>query len=99
LDLTPATQGSTIVNQPMDHVVSTEFFDQEKQDLKREALEVGFKQSWLDSSAARVYMTSYEDFGEAPYDNSTKLVAKWLMFFPEGKPCVLKRNPEDERRI
>ena len=76
----------------MDHVVSTEFFDQEKQDLKREALEVGFKQSWLDSSAAQVYMTSYEDFGEGPYDNSTKLVAKWLMFFPEGNPRVLKRN-------
>jgi hypothetical protein len=49
----------------MDHVVSTEFFDQEKQDLKREALEVGFKQSWPNSSAAQVYMTSYEDFGEA----------------------------------
>ena len=37
-------------------------------------------------------MTSYEDFGEAPDDNLTKLVAKWLMFFPEGNPRVLKRN-------
>lgn len=92
MDLTPATQGSTIVNQPMDHVVSTEFIDQEKQCLKTEALEVEFKQLWPNSSAARVQMTSYEDFGEAPDDNLTKLVAKWLMFFPEGNPRVLKRN-------
>jgi hypothetical protein len=83
--------GLSSTNQ-MNHVVSTEFFDQEKQDLKREALEVGFKQLWLDASAAQVQMTSYEDFGEAPDDNLTKLVAKWLMFFPGGKPRVLKRN-------
>ena len=55
--------GLSSTNQ-MDHVVSTEFFDQEKQDLKREALEVEFKQLWPDSSAARVHRTSYEDFGE-----------------------------------
>jgi hypothetical protein len=74
--------GLSSTNQ-MDHVVSTEF-DQEKQDLKREALEVEF-QAWPDSSAARV-QTSYEDFGETP----VRLVTKWLMLFPEGKPGVLK---------
>jgi hypothetical protein len=75
----------------MDHVVSTEFFDQEKQDLKREALEVEFKQLWPDSSAApRVHRTSYEDFGDTPGYNPVKLVTKWLMLFPEGKPGLLK---------
>jgi hypothetical protein len=82
----------------MDHVVSTEFFDQEKQGRnkasKTEALEVEFKQLCPNSSAARVHRTSYEDFGEAPDDNPAKLVTKWLMFFPEGKPRVLKLRPK-----
>jgi hypothetical protein len=76
----------------MDHVVWTEFIDQEKQCLKTEALEVEFKQLW-NSGAARVQRTSC-DFGEAPDDNAAKLVTKWLMFFPEGKPRVLKLRPK-----
>ena len=68
----------------MDHVVSTEFFDQ-KQDLKREATR-GRVQAWPDSSAARVHRTSYEDFSETP----VRLVTKLLMLFPEGKSGVLK---------
>jgi hypothetical protein len=85
--------GLSSTNQ-MDHVVWTDFIDQEKQCLKTEALEVEFKQLWPNSSAARVHRTSYEDFGEAPDDNPAKLVTKWLMFFPEGKPRVLKLRPK-----
>jgi hypothetical protein len=74
----------------MDHVVSTEFFDQEKQGVKTEALEIEFQQPWPYSRAAQAHRTSYEDFGEAPDDNPAKLATKWLMFFPEGKLRVLK---------
>ena len=63
-DILTHGENRTVVTNQMDYVFSTEFFDQEKHDLKREALEVEFKlgriQALLEFTAATKILTKLQ---------------------------------------
>ena len=65
---------------------SPPFFEQDKQDLKREAS----RSSSSSFGRIRALLGFRASYGYNP----VKLVTNWLMFFPEGKPRVLKLRPK-----